>query len=61
MQQKYLLEIGERFPVPVLRVPLLPHEIKGLDILARLGDELFGRPPAQPEQTLVEANAGGSA
>ncbi len=61
MQQKYLLEIGERFPVPVLRVPLLPHESKGLDMLARLGDELFGRPPAQPEQTLVEANAGGSA
>ena len=61
MQQKYLLEIGERFPVPVLRVPLLPHEIKGLDMLARLGDELFGRPPAEPERALVEANAGGSA
>ena len=42
MQQKYLAEIGERFPVPVLRIPLLPREIKGLDLLAQLGDQIFG-------------------
>jgi arsenite-transporting ATPase len=42
MQQKYLAEIGERFPVPVLRIPLLGGEIKGLDLLAQLGDQLFG-------------------
>lgn len=42
MQQKYLAEIGERFQVPVLEVPLLPYEIKGLDVLAQLGEELYG-------------------
>ena len=43
MQQKYLAEIGERFPVPVLRIPLLGGEIKGLDLLAKLGYQLFGQ------------------
>jgi arsenite-transporting ATPase len=42
MQQKYLAEIGERFSVPVLRIPLLPYEIKGLDLLAQLGETLYG-------------------
>lgn len=42
MQQKYLREIGERFPVPVLQIPLLPREVEGLAMLAQLGDDLFG-------------------
>jgi hypothetical protein len=42
MQQDYLVEMRERFPVPMLQVPLLPHEIKGLDVLAHLGEELYG-------------------
>jgi arsenite-transporting ATPase len=42
MQQRYLAEIGARFPVPVLQIPLLPAEIKGLDLLARLGEQLYG-------------------
>jgi arsenite-transporting ATPase len=42
MQEKYLAEIAQRFPVPVVQVPLLPHEVKGLDVLAELGDRVYG-------------------
>ncbi len=42
MQEKYLAEIAWRFPVPVLQVPLLPHEVKGLDVLERLGEQIYG-------------------
>jgi arsenite-transporting ATPase len=42
MQEKYLAEIGQRFATPVLEIPLLPREIKGLDLLADLGQQLYG-------------------
>ncbi|NPV71140.1 MAG: TRC40/GET3/ArsA family transport-energizing ATPase [Firmicutes bacterium] len=42
MQEKYLAEIGERFGAPVLTVPLLPHEVRGLDVLVELGERLYG-------------------
>jgi arsenite-transporting ATPase len=42
MQQKYLSEIGERFPVPIVQIPLLPCEIKGLDLLRELGEQIYG-------------------
>jgi arsenite-transporting ATPase len=41
MQEKYLAEIGERFNVPVLQIPLLPHEVKGLDLLTELADKIY--------------------
>jgi len=41
MQEKYLVEITERFQLPLAQIPLLPYEIKGLDMLARLGDQIF--------------------
>lgn len=41
MQEKYLAEISARFRVPLAQIPLLPHEIKGLDMLARLGDQIY--------------------
>jgi arsenite-transporting ATPase len=41
MQEKYLAEIGERFPVPVVEIPLEPYEIRGLDTLARLGEQVY--------------------
>ena len=44
MQEKYLGEIAERFPVPVSQIPLLPQEIKGLAMLAELGEQIY-----QPE------------
>ena len=45
MQEKYLAEIATRFPVPVVQVPLLPHEVKGLAVLTQLGDSMYGREP----------------
>jgi hypothetical protein len=41
MQEKYLLEISHRFGLPVAQIPLLPQEIKGLDMLARLGEQIY--------------------
>jgi arsenite-transporting ATPase len=42
MQDKYLAEIGERFATPVLQIPLLPREIKGREMLAELGERIYG-------------------
>lgn len=44
MQEKYLLEIAERFQVPIAQIPLLPHEVKGIEMLAELGEQIY-----QPE------------
>ena len=44
MQEKYLVEIGERFAAPVLEIPLLAHEVKGLEMLAALGTQAYGTP-----------------
>jgi arsenite-transporting ATPase len=41
MQEKYLNEITDRFHLPVVQIPLLPHEIKGLDMLAALGEQIY--------------------
>ncbi len=41
MQEKYLAEIGQRFGVPMVQIPLLPHEVKGLEMLAELGDQIY--------------------
>jgi arsenite-transporting ATPase len=43
MQDKYLEEIVQRFSVPMVQVPLLPREVKGLDVLERLGEQIYGR------------------
>jgi arsenite/tail-anchored protein-transporting ATPase len=43
MQEKYLLEMGERFQLPVAQIPLMPYEIKGLDMLVDLGEEIFNQ------------------
>jgi arsenite-transporting ATPase len=42
MQEKYLKEIGERFNVPLVQIPLLPQEIRGLKMLAELGEQIYG-------------------
>jgi len=42
MQVKYLAEIRERFNTPVLEIPLLPQEVKGLEMLAELGWLAYG-------------------
>lgn len=42
MQARYLAELPERFDAPVLPIPLLPQEIKGLALLTELGEQLYG-------------------
>jgi arsenite-transporting ATPase len=42
MHEKYLAEIRQRFAVPVLEIPLLPQEVKGLEMLAELGVLAYG-------------------
>lgn len=42
MQEKYLKEIAERFSVPMVQIPLLPNEIKGLKMLTELGEQMYG-------------------
>jgi arsenite-transporting ATPase len=51
MQEKYLAEIARRFPAPLLQIPLLPGEIKGLKMLAELGEQLYGASQAAPAPT----------
>jgi arsenite-transporting ATPase len=41
MQEKYLGEMTRRFPAPLVQIPLLPEEVKGLDLLAQLGDQVY--------------------
>ena len=43
MQNKYLREISEKFKVPVIQIPLLPQEIKGLEMLTELGEKIYGK------------------
>ncbi len=39
-QEKYLAEIAERFDKPMIFVPLLDHEPKGIDTLRQLGQQM---------------------
>jgi anion-transporting ArsA/GET3 family ATPase len=43
MQEKYLGEIAQLFPIPMLQIPLQPSEIKGLAMLSELGDQVLGK------------------
>ena len=51
MQEKYLADIAERFHVPLVQIPLLSHEIKGLDMLAELGELIYERESAEETVT----------
>ncbi len=42
MQEKYLLEIKERFGLPVVVMPLLESEIVGLQMVERAATEMYG-------------------
>ena len=42
MQEQYLAEIGKRFPVPLVQIPLLPQEIRGLEMLTDLAEQVYG-------------------
>jgi len=41
MQARYLGEMAERFRVPILTMPLLEREVRGLDTLIAAGQSLF--------------------
>jgi arsenite-transporting ATPase len=47
MQNKYLQEISKKFNVPIVQIPLLPQEIKGLEMLTELGEKIYGKPQNQ--------------
>jgi arsenite-transporting ATPase len=53
MQEKYLAEIHQRFSTPVLEIPLLPCEVKGLPMLAELGQLAYGSQPVALPTPLV--------
>ena len=58
MQDKYLDEIDQRFSVPVVQIPLLAHEIKGVHILAGLGEQIYGSgmlPSMETEDRKIES------
>jgi arsenite-transporting ATPase len=42
MQEKYLAEIPQRFNVPLVEIPLLPAEVKGITALTELGKRVYG-------------------
>lgn len=44
MQSRYLAEIRERFHTPLLTMPLLPQEVRGLAMLTELGQRMYGEP-----------------
>jgi arsenite-transporting ATPase len=56
MQEKYLAEIRQRFAVPVVDVPLLPYEVKGLDVLTALAENIYGPLHETLEQPLSALN-----
>ena len=53
MQEKYLEEIRQRFSTPILKIPLLPQEVKGLQMLAALGELAFGCEPVSIKSPLA--------
>jgi anion-transporting ArsA/GET3 family ATPase len=55
MQEKYLQEIAQRFAVPMIQVPLLAHEVKGVPMLIELGQLVYGS-GAQVEVTPLLSN-----
>jgi arsenite-transporting ATPase len=42
MQARYLADLPARFDAPVLPIPLLPQEVRGLELLTELGEQLYG-------------------
>lgn len=54
MQAKYLHEISERFAVPLIEIPLLPYEVKGLDVLSALGRQIYGEQPEAIEKEMAQ-------
>lgn len=45
MQEQYLAEIGERFQTPVVEIPLLSREIRGIELLIEVGKQVYESAP----------------
>ena len=58
MQEKYLVEITKRFHLPLAQIPLLPYEIKGLDMLAKLGDQIYQNDYVDEQFVLEDSKIG---
>ncbi|HBY92784.1 MAG TPA: arsenic-transporting ATPase [Chloroflexi bacterium] len=60
MQEKYLAEIAWRFAVPLAQIPLLPGEVRGIEMLVELGRQVYGDgwTPLPPSQTVKEVPVG---
>lgn len=39
MQARYLTELPARFDAPVLPIPMLPQEVRGLELVTELGEQ----------------------
>lgn len=49
-QEKYVKEIKEKFPdYELIKMPLFPHEVQGIDDLIKFGEVLFGKPYEYPK------------
>jgi arsenite-transporting ATPase len=48
MQARYLNEMVKRFPVPIVHIPLLPYEVRGLRVLKTLGEQVYGQEISVP-------------
>ncbi|GAB4524752.1 MAG: arsenical pump-driving ATPase [Anaerolineales bacterium] len=53
MQERYLGEIVERFGVPVVQIPLLASEVKGLRMLTELGERIYHQEQSLSEHSFV--------
>jgi arsenite-transporting ATPase len=60
MQEKYLAEIPQRFDAPLVEIPLLPAEVRGIAALIELGEQVYGDNvlPAVPASSMHEVPAG---
>jgi len=58
MQERYLAEITHRFTVPLIQIPLLPHEVKGIPMLIDLGRQVYGETSLTAPEPLREVSVG---
>ena len=62
LQSEQLALVRSAFaPVPVLEVPYFDQEVVGVEMLNRLGEELFGKPPAPQPRTPTGSRGRGAA
>lgn len=53
MQEDYLAEIADRFGSPMVQIPLLPGEVKGLEMLKELGERIYENGRGLLQQSVI--------